>query len=939
MYLPGARMRAMDSSDVGELLDPFRWWVPCLGGIDGLLAPSEEGAAKGVPRGVFEEFVSQFGSPFAWLVVATPLPPGDLKIKIRDVDITFRHLLLGAADLDEAARIRLVRRRAWRREYTRAGVYGLWDVRIMVGSTTGPAAAAAATVLCGSSALDGLPYRLVPDRPVPGLATALTTRRLARDTVDATEMTEYGRPDDGNEEEGGEEEEDGGAGTATTRFPFVASTDLMAALVRPPSRELPGIRLEAPNTFDVTPEHTAADGIRLGDVLDPAYLPAEQFSVSRTTLNSHVFVCGATGSGKSHTVRGLLEQLARPPRPRRVPWLVIEPAKSEYAQMAGRLDQPVVVIAPGDPLVPPASLNPLEPEPFYPLASHVDLVRELFAAAFEAVDPFPQVLQAALAKVYADAGWNSETGAYRGVLPPSPKRGVAAGRPHYPTMADLQATADEVVKHIGYGPEVRDNVRGLVKVRIGSLRSGPKARFFEGGHPLDMAKLMGGHAVIELDRVTSGQEKAFFMGTILIRMFEHLHVRHREQPATGLEHVTVLEEAHRLLARAERGTEAAAVQVFTDLLAEIRALGEGLVVVEQIPSKIVPDVVKNTALKIMHRLPAQDDRTFVGASMNLTDTQSELVVALPRGRAAVAADEMDRPVLVQMDPVLVRMDDATPDGDRREPAGRQPATPPLSCSRSRRCPPDCWPHACTGVEIEHARLDVADHPLVVVWVEAVTAAYVSGRELPGPSDEVRAQVQVAKQKYASDRRLAGCAVAQAADRAVTARRRHLQRWYDPDDFGDVLGSTLTAQLRGDPVHIDGWWRWMAGYKPYTYVSRYLRLHVEEGVPLPDHFGELWDRLNIVGPWTGANATAWTGRAESAEAARAAVMKHPGYRRSKAFITGDPRASGLEVAVEALASPSRDGVAQALRQACTHHDHLFEIADQFAEVLSFVTPTG
>ncbi|HEX9343159.1 MAG TPA: DUF87 domain-containing protein, partial [Actinomycetota bacterium] len=31
--------------------------------------------------------------------------------------------------------------------------------------------------------------------------------------------------------------------------------------------------------------------------------------ISKATLNRHVFVCGATGGGKSQTVRALLESL------------------------------------------------------------------------------------------------------------------------------------------------------------------------------------------------------------------------------------------------------------------------------------------------------------------------------------------------------------------------------------------------------------------------------------------------------------------------------------------------------------------------------------------------------------------------------------------------------------------------------------------------------
>ena len=37
------------------------------------------------------------------------------------------------------------------------------------------------------------------------------------------------------------------------------------------------------------------------------------------------------------------------------------------------------------------------------------------------------------------------------------------------------------------------------------------------------------------------------------------------------------------------------------------AYGEGLVIAEQIPAKLIPDAIKNTAVKITHRLPAADD--------------------------------------------------------------------------------------------------------------------------------------------------------------------------------------------------------------------------------------------------------------------------------------------------------------------------------------------
>ncbi len=60
------------------------------------------------------------------------------------------------------------------------------------------------------------------------------------------------------------------------------------------------------------------------------------------------------------------------------------------------------------------------------------------------------------------------------------------------------------------------------------------------------------------------------------------------------------------------------VEQFADMLAEVRAYGEGLAIVEQIPTKILPDAVKNTATKVAHRVPSADDREVLAGAMNLT---------------------------------------------------------------------------------------------------------------------------------------------------------------------------------------------------------------------------------------------------------------------------------------------------------------------------------
>ena len=76
------------------------------------------------------------------------------------------------------------------------------------------------------------------------------------------------------------------------------------------------------------------------------------------------------------------------------------------------------------------------------------------------------------------------------------------------------------------------------------------------------------------------------------------------------------------------------------------AYGEGFLVAEQIPSKLALDVIKNTNLKVVHRIVAGDDRKVLGDTMNMEEQQCEMLSTLRLGQAAVFAEGDDRPILV-----------------------------------------------------------------------------------------------------------------------------------------------------------------------------------------------------------------------------------------------------------------------------------------------------
>ena len=705
-------------------------WTRC----PGRLAPQGSGAVGG--PGLFEAtLVTLMERPFGWFVVADPCDERLIDVEMRELHHELRMLRRGE---DEHARLAVARADRRLAELDAFREAGLWQVRVVAGAASQAELGQIAPVLVGSMELGHHPYRLRS-----GQGSGSFAEMLGPGTAPAP-----ARP----------------MGEAEQRFPFTATAGALAALAGLPRREVPGLRVLDAGYFDVTSETAPASGeaqIELGAILDGQDREVGRFTVPRSTINRHVFVTGATGAGKSQTVRHLLEQLTRAG----VPWLAIEPAKSEYAAMAGRIQDlggPVTVVNPSDPDAVPLSVNPLAPEPGYPVQAHIDMVRALFQAAFDAEEPFPQIMAQALQRVYENNGWDVVTG---GGVPGS------LIEPAVPTLEQLQNAALQVIQDVGYGRELMADVQGFVDVRLRSLRIGSAGRFFEGGHPADIGGMLRDNIVLAIEDVANDEDKAFLMGTLIIRIVEHLRMRERRRDrATGsaLRHVIVIEEAHRLLRNRgpERGSSHA-VELFAGMLAEIRAYGEGIIVAEQIPTKLVPDVIKNTALKVVHRLPAFDDRHQVGAAMNLDVDQSREVVSLRPGVAAVFADGMDRPLRVRV-----------PLGEGREAELPGPP-PPVDGRRSAACGCECRSgRACTLYELREADLIAghADWAWLRLWADTLVLAHVTNRPIPSVPPELgRAWSRLTA-------RLRECALATVLERAVSRRSRGVRTAYPPADL-------------------------------------------------------------------------------------------------------------------------------------------------------------
>ncbi|MEV1003640.1 ATP-binding protein [Nonomuraea sp. NPDC050202] len=739
LFPGGARGVRLNQEYLADLADLV--WTPCPGRqAPPLGSKGREFDPDELKRPTLFEstLVTLMSRPFAWLVVAEPTDLLDAEVAHLRTQL---NVLRQYGDASERSRFDAERAERRMQELDAFREAGLWNVRVLAGGATADELRQIAPVLVGSVEMSQHPYRL---RSTHGAAYSLP-EALAITMQD---------PADG------------------AAAPFAATAGALAALAGLPRREVPGVRVLDSGFFDVTSESDeGADGgeLELGEILDGQDRGVGTFRVPLATLNRHAFVTGATGSGKSQTVRHLLEQLSRA----RIPWLAIEPAKSEYAAMAGRVDEPVTVINPSAPDGVPFSVNPLEPEPGYPVQAHIDMVRALFMAAFDAEEPFPQIMSLALQRVYEATGWDVVTG---GAVPGSNVP------PSVPTLEQLQQHAMDVIKEIGYGREVQADVEGFISLRLRSLRVGSAGRFFEGGHPADIGGLLERQVVLAIEDVANDEDKAFLMGTLIIRIVEHLRMRARRERSAELRHVIVIEEAHRLLRDRGHGRASThAVELLAGMLAEIRAYGEGIVVAEQIPTKLVSDVVKNTALKVVHRLPAEDDRQLVGAAMNLSDEQSRHVVSLQPGSAAVFADGMDRPLRVRV-----------PLGESREKALPGPP-PPIRGRRSAACGAQCRTgQACTLVELREADVlaGAAEWAWLRIWCDTVVLAFVGNRPLPG----VPRALSAAWADLPARRR--ECLLATLIERSVQRRAWSLRTWFDPALLTEKAAETATRLLAG-----------------------------------------------------------------------------------------------------------------------------------------------
>lgn len=408
-----------------------------------------------------------------------------------------------------------------------------------------------------------------------------------------------------------------------------------------------GETIELPKETDPSPVAANTDpvlvfGERMGLGVDAAPL-----TVPLELLAKHALVAGVPGSGKTNTLMALAHQVKRD---HGVPYLILEPAKREYRGLL-RIDPELTVFSPGRVLpgvargrAPAFQINPFEIPAGIPLAEHLANLQTAFEGAFPLFVPLPALVERAMLAVYRRWGWALD----------SISQGTREENRPWPTMSQFVTALSEAAESSGYAGENMATLRGAIDTRFRRLVRGESLVgdvFDCDASSISPENWLQQSSVIELESL--GPAYANFLTLILLSLLrEVLGAR----PERRLRHMLVLEEAHNLIGPNALGTSGenanpkdAASAYVVKLLAEVRALGQSIVIADQLPSVLAPEVLKNTGLKLCHRLLAQDDRQMMGGTMMASEAKLEAIGLLAPGQALVFHEALQKPIFTRID--------------------------------------------------------------------------------------------------------------------------------------------------------------------------------------------------------------------------------------------------------------------------------------------------
>ena len=440
-----------------------------------------------------------------------------------------------------------------------------------------------------------------------------------------------------------------------------------------PRRDVPGLRfVKTAVRFANNPAELNEDKITLGRIVDTGIAQSNTYDIDPNSLVRHALVSGSTGSGKSTTCKRILSEIMG----RDVPIMVIEPAKDDYVRWAIGQNRAIEqdetlseeekqkkkfkIYMPGVEELDGVKMEPLYLNPFEPasikgkkvdLLQHCETFITLLNACLPGEDVVPILIEETAYETIRDVAEFCNRDLEEGAVEPMDS---------YPRIWDMEMMASQIMAKKQYFQQNKDNLTEILITRFKYLRRGTRGKILNVFKSVDFDDLFSGNVIINLSRLSGTKDKALIMSMLMQALYEYrvscyVHDESYREKAqkNKLMHLCLIEEAHNVLLKPEGNTtsgnpQRAAADLFGNMLSEVRGYGQGFIVVDQVPTRLIDDAIKNTNYKIVHRLTAPDDQDLMASCMAFRDDQKYIIPALEKGNAIICGDEDDAAAWVKI---------------------------------------------------------------------------------------------------------------------------------------------------------------------------------------------------------------------------------------------------------------------------------------------------
>lgn len=360
----------------------------------------------------------------------------------------------------------------------------------------------------------------------------------------------------------------------------------------------------------------------------------ELFSFPFKALLRHGVLTGKSGSGKTVMAMGILYQLAHAPSP--VPFLVIEPTKTEYRTLLQAIPD-LRVYTPGkQEHAVPLSLNPFVPPKGITTAAYIPCLKDIFSMSIS-MDAF---LKNAFAQVISDCynyyGWQDNSTC------DSP--GVTHFGMHE-FIREFRRYTRENIKD----PESRNNVENSGVIRLLNLINTDSVMFDTIERP-DYEELLAHPTLIELNAISSQEEKALVFAILMKNL--DLVIHQRTEHSAGLRNVIMIDEAHVLIHQESRVRTAGeadpgsiCVSMLENMILTYRSLGVGILLGDQSPKTLLP-LFGQVDLRLIMRIDSGEDLRTISDTVSFSREICDRIPFLNTGYAYAHMTGIEKPVCI-----------------------------------------------------------------------------------------------------------------------------------------------------------------------------------------------------------------------------------------------------------------------------------------------------